>query len=142
MELLGSKLLNFLLLALLEGFKAIKRGIVPMRSTRKPIAGREDIVETPLFLLMQLLEAIEPLQRGLTADEEDKDAIEQLAQQLEKVNPNPKSLASPLINGRWRLLYTTSESILGTKKPALLRPSGPIYQLIGRFQYRVDYNDE
>eukprot|EP00887_Chlorella_sp_A99_P002132 scaffold21.g2132.t1 len=29
----------------------------------------------------------------------------------------------------WELLYTTSDSILGTNKPAFLRPSGPIYQV-------------
>lgn len=40
-----------------------------------------------------------------------------------------RSLASPLINGRWELLYTTSESILGKSKPANLQPSGPIYQV-------------
>jgi hypothetical protein len=28
-------------------------------------------------------------------------------------------------------VYTTSESILGSKKPAFLRPQGPIYQLLG-----------
>jgi len=28
-------------------------------------------------------------------------------------------------------VYTTSESILGTKRFPLFRPSGPIYQLLG-----------
>lgn len=74
---------------------------------------------------------IRPLNRGLFASEEDKREVEQVAQQLEKLNPNPKALASPLINGRWELLYTTSESILGTKRPAFFRPSGPIYQILG-----------
>lgn len=32
--------------------------------------------------------------------------------------------------GQWELLYTTSDSILGMSKPAFLRPSGPIYQVI------------
>jgi hypothetical protein len=57
--------------------------------------------------------------------------VEALASQLERLNPTPKPLASPLLNGRWRLEYTTSDSILGTRKPALLRPSGPIYQFLG-----------
>ncbi len=78
----------------------------------------------------QLLDAIRPLQRGLRATPEDKAAVERLAAQLERLNPTPKPLASPLLNGRWELLYTTSDSILGTKRPALLRPSGPIYQLL------------
>eukprot|EP00904_Undaria_pinnatifida_P011081 jgi/Undpi1/7102/HiC_scaffold_22.g09576.m1 len=75
-----------------------------------------------------LLDAITPLDRGRIATEEDAALVETLAQKLEKLNPNPKSLACPLINGRWELLYTTSRSILATDKPAALRPYGPIYQ--------------
>lgn len=78
----------------------------------------------------ELLQAIQPLQRGLTASDEDKAKVEQLIRELEKLTPNPSSLASPLINGQLRLVYTTSQSILGTNRPALLRPSGNIYQII------------
>eukprot|EP01024_Parvocaulis_polyphysoides_P018003 TRINITY_DN1793_c1_g2_i1.p3 TRINITY_DN1793_c1_g2~~TRINITY_DN1793_c1_g2_i1.p3 ORF type:complete len:234 (-),score=28.42 TRINITY_DN1793_c1_g2_i1:168-800(-) len=81
-------------------------------------------------LKSQMFEVVQDLQRGLTATEEEKQQVEELAQKLEKQNPNKKSLASPLINGKWRLIYTTSESIVGTKKPALFRPKGPIYQTI------------
>ena len=56
--------------------------------------------------------------------------MEQLASELERLNPNKNALASPLINAKWRLLYTTSASILGTTKPPFLRPQGPIYQTI------------
>lgn len=38
----------------------------------------------------ELLEAIAPVQRGLTATEEDAANIETLAQRLEKLNPTPK----------------------------------------------------
>lgn len=37
--------------------------------------------------------------------------------------------ASPLITARWRLIYTTSESILGKTRPSIFRPVGPIYQV-------------
>jgi len=37
---------------------------------------------------------------------------------------------SPYPACRWELQYTTSQSILGSSKPAFLRPSGPIYQLL------------
>lgn len=40
----------------------------------------------------------------------------------ERLNPNPKALSSPLVSGKWRLVYTTSSSILGTNRPAILRP--------------------
>lgn len=33
--------------------------------------------------------------------------------------------------GKWELLYTTSDAILGSSKPPFLRPFGPIYQFIG-----------
>ncbi|KAL4452247.1 hypothetical protein ABPG75_007909 [Micractinium tetrahymenae] len=78
----------------------------------------------------ELLEAVAPLKRGLTATADDKARIDKLASALERRNPTKKPLASDLINGQWELMYTTSESILGTNKPALLRPRGPIYQII------------
>lgn len=78
----------------------------------------------------ELLDAIKPLQRGVAASPEDRQRVEKLAQALERQNPNKASLAAPEINGKWELLYTTSDSILGTSRPAFLRPSGPIYQFI------------
>eukprot|EP00475_Leptophrys_vorax_P033262 TRINITY_DN52050_c0_g1_i1.p1 TRINITY_DN52050_c0_g1~~TRINITY_DN52050_c0_g1_i1.p1 ORF type:complete len:264 (+),score=23.53 TRINITY_DN52050_c0_g1_i1:134-925(+) len=78
----------------------------------------------------ELLEAIAPLQRGLTATDEDKEAIDELAARLEAINPTRRPLASPLINGKWKLVYTTSDTILGTNKPFFLRPQGPIFQAI------------
>eukprot|EP00878_Enallax_costatus_P002034 GHUV01002198.1.p1 GENE.GHUV01002198.1~~GHUV01002198.1.p1 ORF type:complete len:211 (+),score=67.08 GHUV01002198.1:187-819(+) len=91
-----------------------KQSKVPVRQQRKE----------------ELLDLIDPLKRGLAATEEDKEAVEAVVQQLEKMNPTPRPLESPFVNGRWRLVYTTSESILGTNKLPFLRPSGPIYQLI------------
>uniref|UniRef100_A0A383VK47 Plastid lipid-associated protein/fibrillin conserved domain-containing protein n=1 Tax=Tetradesmus obliquus TaxID=3088 RepID=A0A383VK47_TETOB len=78
----------------------------------------------------ELLELIEPLKRGLAATAEDQEAVEEVVQQLERLNPTPKPLESPYLNGQWRLVYTTSDSILGRSKPAFLWPSGPIYQLL------------
>ncbi|CAM9422849.1 unnamed protein product [Ectocarpus fasciculatus] len=75
----------------------------------------------------ELLDAIAPLKRGLTASDEDMAVVESLAQKVEKLNPNPKSLSTPEVNGRWELMYTTSKSILSKGNPAM-QPSGPIYQ--------------
>jgi predicted transcriptional regulator len=55
-------------------------------------------------MLLQLLDLIEPLKRGLIATEEDQEQIESVVQQLERMNPTSKPLASPLLNGRWRLV--------------------------------------
>jgi hypothetical protein len=63
--------------------------------------------------------------------------VEQLASDLERLNPNKNALSSPLINAKWRLLYTTSASILGTNKPPFLRPAGPIYQTIDAVNLRA-----
>ena len=84
--------------------------------------------------LLQLLEAIAQVDRGSSATDEDKAEIEDLIQILEKTNPNKKSLQADEINGKWKLLYTTSESILGTQRPPFLRPLGPIHQFIGAQQ--------
>jgi len=78
----------------------------------------------------ELLAAIAPLDRGAEATPEDKDRVEQIAQQLEEVNPAKEPLKSELLNGKWELLYTTSTSILQPQRPKLLRPYGTIYQAI------------
>ncbi|BDA47932.1 probable plastid-lipid-associated protein 4, chloroplastic [Coccomyxa sp. Obi] len=78
----------------------------------------------------ELLEVISRLNRGSSASASDKEEVEQLAQQLERINPIKKVLASPLLSAKWELKYTTSASILGTNKPPFLRPQGPIYQTI------------
>jgi len=77
------------------------------------------------------MEAISGLNRGLNASDEDKATVERLTQGLERLNPNKNSLEAPEINGKWRLIYTTSDSILGTNRPAFARPVGPIHQYIG-----------
>ena len=44
--------------------------------------------------------------------------------------PAPLMPQADLLSGQWELLYTTSGSILGATRPALLRPWGPTYQVI------------
>lgn len=83
-----------------------------------------------LFLNTQLLDAIAPLRRGLGADAEQRAEVDALCRGLERSNPSKASLSAPEVNGKWELLYTTSDSILGASKPPPLRPWGPIYQLI------------
>lgn len=108
-------------MAILSGLQGLFGGAGKAKASTGP--SREQRKE-------ELLALIEPLQRGLVATEEDQEAVEAAVQQLEAVNPTKKPLESPLLNGRWRLVYTTSESILGTKRFPLFRPSGPIYQLL------------
>lgn len=53
------------------------------------------------------------MQRGVTADADDIEAVDTLARQLEKLNPNPKTLASPLVNGKWKVGSTDTSQCTG-----------------------------
>ncbi|KAK7328269.1 hypothetical protein VNO77_22372 [Canavalia gladiata] len=69
----------------------------------------------------ELLEAIAVLDRGADATLQDQENVDQIARQLEAVSPIKEPLKSNLLNGKWELIYTTSQSILQTKRPKLLR---------------------
>ncbi len=86
-----------------------------------------------------LLEAIAPTNRGLLANTQDKQAILAAIAVLEDLNPTPYPLeASELLNGDWRLLYTTSNALLNLDRIPLCR-LGQIYQCI-RVQTNTVYN--
>ncbi|KAG2442450.1 hypothetical protein HXX76_002536 [Chlamydomonas incerta] len=90
----------------------------------------------------ELLERIATLDRGASATEDDKADVERLASALEGLNPTARPLASPeLLSGKWRLLYTTSASILATSRPPFLRPQGPIYQTIDAERLKARNNE-
>jgi hypothetical protein len=77
----------------------------------------------------ELMENLKGLGRGADASDEDKERINKLASGLEKMNPT-KQVLGPALSAKWKLLYTTSDSILGTSRPPFLRPFGDIYQTI------------
>ncbi|EEF33764.1 probable plastid-lipid-associated protein 4, chloroplastic [Ricinus communis] len=77
----------------------------------------------------ELLDAIASLDRGAEATPEDQQRVDEIARQLEAVNPTKQPLKSDLINGKWELIYTTSQSILQTQRPKFLR-SKTNYQAI------------
>ena len=86
-----------------------------------------------------LLEAIAGKNRGLLATETDKQAILAAIAQLEDYNPTPRPVeATELLNGDWRLLYTTSKGLLGFDKLPLIK-LGQIYQSIRANEAKV-YN--
>jgi len=68
----------------------------------------------------ELLSAIAPFtypiqsQLGKNISDNDKVKILSAVEQLEDQNPNPQPLNNPpLLQGNWRLLYTSSKSLLG-----------------------------
>jgi hypothetical protein len=87
----------------------------------------------------ELLEAIAGKNRGLLASETDKVAILAAIARLEDRNPTPRPVeATDLLEGNWRLLYTTSNELLNFGRLPLL-PLGQIYQCIRTSTTRV-YN--
>ncbi|MBD2181719.1 PAP/fibrillin family protein [Planktothrix sp. FACHB-1355] len=77
-----------------------------------------------------LLEAIAGKNRGLLATAADKQAILSLVAQLEDRNPTPRPTeAADLLDGNWRLLYTTSSELLGIDSVPLFK-LGQIYQCV------------
>lgn len=78
----------------------------------------------------KLLEMIAGKNRGLLTTETDRVNILTAVEQLEDQNPHPHSLESGfLLDGNWRLLYTTSRNILGLGNFPLLQ-LGEVYQCI------------
>jgi PAP_fibrillin len=86
-----------------------------------------------------LLEAIAGKNRGLLANDLDKVAILAAIAQVEDRNPTPRPLeAAELLEGNWRLLYTTSQELLKIDQLPLLK-LGQIYQCIRTRNARI-YN--
>ena len=87
----------------------------------------------------ELLEAIAGKNRGLLANEIDNVRVLSAIQQLEDTNPTQKPLeAKDLLQGDWRLLYTTSKGLLGIDRFPLFK-LGQIYQCIRVSEAKV-YN--
>ncbi|MEG4443191.1 PAP/fibrillin family protein [Microcoleus sp. AT9_B5] len=77
-----------------------------------------------------LLEIIAGKNRGLLATASDQQVILSAIAQLEDYNPTPRPVeAAELLNGDWRLLYTTSRELLNLDSFPLVK-LGQIYQSI------------
>lgn len=78
-----------------------------------------------------LLEKLTPLNfgRDVVNSPQKQKEIEDLVKEVEAVNPSPNPATDPNITGAWKLLYTTSKSILGMDKPAFLRGASIIQEI-------------
>ncbi|MDZ8106036.1 MAG: PAP/fibrillin family protein [Nostoc sp. DedQUE12a] len=77
-----------------------------------------------------LIDAIAGTNRGLLATEAHKQAILAAIANLEDFNPTPRPVeAKELLDGNWRLLYTTSKALLNLDRLPLCK-LGQIYQCI------------
>jgi hypothetical protein len=79
----------------------------------------------------RLLSAIAGKNRGILATTQERQAILAAVTELESHNPHPRPLttAVDLLAGNWRLLYTSSQSLLGIDKFPLVK-LGNIYQCV------------
>lgn len=86
-----------------------------------------------------LLETIAGKNRGLLATEPQRQAILSAIAQLEDRNPTPRPIeALDLLEGDWRLIYTTSRGILGIDQVPFLK-LGQVYQSIRALEAKI-YN--
>jgi len=86
-----------------------------------------------------LLETIAGKNRGLLATEPQRQAILSAIAQLEDRNPTPRPIeALDLLEGDWRLIYTTSRGILGIEQVPFLK-LGQVYQSIRALEAKI-YN--
>ncbi|MFK0733442.1 MAG: PAP/fibrillin family protein [Gloeotrichia echinulata GP01] len=86
-----------------------------------------------------LIEAIAGKNRGLLASAAQKQAILAAIANLEDFNPTPRPLeATNLLNGDWRLIYTTSKALLNLDRLPFGK-LGQIYQCI-RVETTTVYN--
>lgn len=64
--------------------------------------------EDARVLKMMLSEVATPTKNGLTATDEQRSEISSIISTLEQLNPTKELTTSPVLNGNWRLLYTTN----------------------------------
>ena len=76
-----------------------------------------------------LIDRLSQTDRGLTTDPETQGALETLIAQLESENPTKNPLESDDLMGDWRLIYTTSQGILGLDRIPLT-DLGEVYQCL------------
>lgn len=70
-------------------------------------------------------------QARMGRDQSSRESVRLKVEALERVNPTPKPLEAPeLLTACWRLVYTTSASILGTRRLRPFRPRPRILQSI------------
>jgi PAP_fibrillin len=88
----------------------------------------------------KLLDAIAGKNRGLLASPTDRQAILTAIAELEADNPHSRPLVDglDLLAGNWRLLYTSSQSLLGIDRVPLIQ-LGEIYQCL-RMESQTLYN--
>ena len=76
-----------------------------------------------------LIDRLSQTDRGLSTDSETQGALETLIAQLESENPTKNPLESDDLMGDWRLIYTTSQGILGLDRIPLT-DLGEVYQCL------------
>mmetsp|Transcript_3361 Transcript_3361/g.5891 ORF Transcript_3361/g.5891 Transcript_3361/m.5891 type:complete len:241 (-) Transcript_3361:664-1386(-) len=79
-----------------------------------------------------LLEKVKATKLGRVAVKNKvvKNDVEEAIKRTESLNPSKDPLNDPRLSGKWRLVYTDSETVLGTKRPVIFQPRDDIFQTI------------
>ena len=88
---------------------------------------------TTAELKQKLLDRVADLDLGRRGYSPEQDRIidEYFIRPLEEQNPTRYPVDSPLLGGRWRLVYSNSKNVLGLDRPPFIRPAGnSVYQTI------------
>ena len=109
---------------------ASRHHLLPTASRHHPVRACAADVQTEVAKT-RLQAACEAAAGG--RDVSRRESVRKLIEEVEALNPTPNPLEAPeLLSGCWRLVYTTSDSILGSTK---LRPFKPDY---GRILQSID----
>jgi len=112
------------------GLRSEARGVLAGYTTMVfAAAGRSSKAEEAKNALFA---AIKPSRIGREAVRSDsmRARIDAAIRAVEACNPSADPLTDPNLNARWKLIYTDSEEILGTKRPVGFRPNDEIFQTI------------
>ena len=93
-------------------------------------AGNGKTVEQIEILKDELILKAKSVNRGLLETDEDQIEINLLISKLEKLNPCANPLSDSRLTARWKLIYTSSEAILGRSRFDSFRPKDDIVQKI------------
>lgn len=98
--------------------------------TKTSNADKETTLDQIGNLKSELIKKASSVKKGLVETDEDQIEINLLISKLEALNPSTSPLTDTRLTARWKLIYTSSEAILGRSRFDAFRPKDDIVQKI------------
>ncbi|KAI0564201.1 Plastid-lipid-associated protein [Gracilaria domingensis] len=105
-------------------------------AVKSMIPGMDDAKRTAL--VSKLLQYAAITDRGMSASEMQRAAVDDIVMTLEELNPNPQPVETDLIDGEWNLVYTTAK--LFQSNPFLMAAVTPLLQ-VGQIRQKITVDD-